>query len=463
MPSEVTISPVVEGLAGRCVNWLSRTRPFDAWLQGVDDVEVTTGHGASGEARHRLAELTGECQFRLSTCDTASADHPVLSQLVEWCDRQAVWIHRATTSFRVLHDTVLQACVYLEESGGGVAGPERVDAHLAALASAGHLVPGRHRGTPGHEAITRLAGKHGLTALCGELERTTPVRGTDPVPAPVVPADPQASDAHELTGLLMDALADREKCAPVRRIRHLSGGTAQVERTVERLAGLFGVDTGLVAVRRSGEAASLLGAQAFFRPDDGGGTVFCGPVLTGPAAGQEEAVFALTVAHEVFPGHALHHVSTAPSLRPFAPVLRDARGSEGWAMWAEGLLAAVDEGTAEVVHWFRIKRLLPLAIDVTRGSHGDQAAAELLAGVRAAAPDLFRATPAGHQMLKANRAYGEGYAETVRELGAVTRSADGWRHRAADYLRGAGMRPHRAAAFAQLTSTSQRDRAEEQV
>jgi hypothetical protein len=457
MPGVTTLSPAVRRLAEECVTWLATSRPFDAWLSGVEDVEVTDEHGCSDEARRRLAALAGRCRSLLSRTAVTSADRPVLSQLIDWCDRQTGWTGRANTSLRTFHDTVLQACVCLEEFGDAF-DRARVDSHLAALLRAGQIAPGHHRDTSAHQTTVRLAAANGLVTLLDELESTTPAARAA---APVAPEAPRQAEAplSLLVEMLMASVARHRNAARarlgpelIRGIRR-SDGTLCVATTIERLAGLFGIDTAPVEVRRSAIAASILGPQAFFRPDHGGGAIFCGPALRQPvpAGVPAEAVFVLTVAHEVFPGHALHHAHTDPVLRPVAAVLRDDRGREGWAMWAEGMLAAADEGTAGIVHWFRIKRLLPLAVDMTRRTSGEETARKLVEQVATAAPEVFRSTPTGHQLMKTNRAYGEGYAETVLALGSAPESSGlGWRATAGHYLRCAGMRPHRAAAFASL-------------
>ncbi|MEU2561885.1 hypothetical protein ABZ626_21505 [Streptomyces longispororuber] len=82
-------------------------------------------------------------------------------------------------------------------------------------------------------------------------------------------------------------------------------------------------------------------------------------------------------------------------------------------MLAEWQAAETRPGLTELALWFRVKRLLPVVVTDVRRQRGARAAQDVVRRVAAASPTLFGDIPAGHQIREANRAYAQGYTETL--------------------------------------------------
>ncbi|MFF9899068.1 hypothetical protein [Streptomyces longispororuber] len=85
-------------------------------------------------------------------------------------------------------------------------------------------------------------------------------------------------------------------------------------------------------------------------------------------------------------------------------------------MLAERQAAETHPGLTELALWFRVKRLLPVVVTDVRRQRGARAAQDVVRRVAAASPTLFGDIPAGRQIREANRAYAQGYAETLHAL-----------------------------------------------
>lgn len=451
------VHPQVLALAQQCLDWLMRFRPFEAWFEGAEPDERATQGWSRDDGSIALQPLIGGIAGLAVRPVLSSRDRAVLGQLSDWCARQQRWITQVRSSPRVFAQTVLQACVYLEEADDGLSA-HTVDRILRDLYAAASFDPASEREHLSHSAELRhLLKTNRLASFSAALDNRQPCSAR--------PANREhAAEAASLVSLetaeraLLAAAREYESSVRQELPSALDARwcATSVEAIVEDLVSCFGSAVSTMeftapVIRRSGSAAARLGPHAFFRPGSGGGELFCGPLVLAPADSpdpSETLARVLAIAHETVPGHSFHHCAADPALRPVAPVLKDRLGAEGWAVWAEGLLPALHPGLTATSLWFRIKRLLPFSIARVKRDDGPEAAQRLLDDVFAAAPSLAGAGPASHQLRTVNRAYAEGYLETVAAIGAEPGAGHDWQQAAAPYLAAAAMRPHRAALFA---------------
>ncbi|WP_134046016.1 hypothetical protein [Amycolatopsis arida] len=390
----------------------------------------------------------------------------MLWQVAAWTRTQRKWLATTVTSGSAVLETVLLGCVCLEEDDENELDPRLVEDYLVGLLRSTDPEARRPTITPRGRTILRLAARHGLRRLVDELDRGLvehPPLGT--IHAPTPPGVPDLKPQVVVDTLLR---AVREHAAASGRShrsspnfrRLVADGVLDVSATISYLADRLNPPwladgLRLPRIRRGGPAATLLAPHAFFRYAKGAGDVFHRPVPIDTTGDPDRDLRAqvLMIAHEVLPGHALHHQQAVSSLGlEHAAVLRDGHGVEGWAVWAEGLVSVSLPEMVETVLWFRVKRLLPLAMAALRHHRGHDAARRLLVEVARASPTLFTAAPAGHQLRVTNGAYGAAYLRTLELLGepvnwTAPRANRAWLRA---YLGAGGMSPERSAVVADV-------------
>ncbi|CAM3105351.1 hypothetical protein PASE110613_16875 [Paenibacillus sediminis] len=127
---------------------------------------------------------------------------------------------------------------------------------------------------------------------------------------------------------------------------------------------------------------------------------------------------ALAIAHELCPGHHEHvWRRTYGVMGPYLDCLQSSVGLEGWAVFAEGIMADLSPKGALEMHYSRIRRLMPSAIALTLMEKGRDVANILLQDIASHYPSIVKeGMRYGGGLGWASLPYAVGLVETERAL-----------------------------------------------